>query len=528
MSDLNELLKRASAKQGKQIQPIKRDFGLKKTMALMSQDSIPTSPSLRSPDTSISDKKISLTQDKPETNSRQDEVQSIEPVVESVSQHIFKAPERPPEVLIAEGRLTHANIQPEPIKEAKSNLKTNIRQTQDIYESNSRQTQDRLDFEEFNLGQTQDKKAESQDKLKTQLETNSGHKLKTNVRQTQDDLETVSRHIKDKPKTISDSNIRKLGGLQKNILNVLLEICKIQGSRETGPVTTEYLAQSVGAAPLSIPKTVQRMEHSGFIERADFKPGRDGWTSYEIPGSVYQQLIHSETQDKLRTNLRHNLLQPKTNQRQNEAIPKTQLETEPKTSASSSKIDVFLKNNLSDYLSENTKPEPWFLELDFSKVYPIKAINVNVRIRELAQAMLSKEQVQNFLDRYKSWLATQDISKVNSQIALFCEKLKDFATIKQSDVEDCLTEDERLVEVQMASEMTKARAELDLISKAKAEQFTKEMSEKINREFDEWLISATEEDQIALSNPSGLAPLGSDYYKTALRAAYAEKVFKGN
>ncbi len=201
----------------------------------------------------------------------------------------------------------------------KNKPKTKLVQTQDKPKTKLVQTQDKP---KTKLVQTQDKPTHSKlpknAKPKTQPRTNLGQNL---------------RQSADKPKTIP--LFSELVGLQRKLLILLFDSCQINGSTCTENITIESLFLTLGNPKSSIQKTLQRIEKKGFIERKSYKNGRGGSTIYELPKSVYQQVLQNETQDKLRTNLR-----------QSTDKPKSQPRTQPRTMVSSSSSDLFNSLNL--------------------------------------------------------------------------------------------------------------------------------------------------------------------------------------
>jgi DNA-binding transcriptional regulator PaaX len=55
-------------------------------------------------------------------------------------------------------------------------------------------------------------------------------------------------------------------------------------------------------SPRVIRTTIQRLEKKGCIRRIEFKNGRGGWTRYELPESIYHEVLRSETSNKPATN----------------------------------------------------------------------------------------------------------------------------------------------------------------------------------------------------------------------------------
>ena len=76
------------------------------------------------------------------------------------------------------------------------------------------------------------------------------------------------------------------------------------------------------------------MEQKLLILRKSFRSGRGGWTIYELPEVVWNEILQNETSDKLRTNLGQLSDKPKTE-------PKTEPRTKPPYSSSN---DLYINN----------------------------------------------------------------------------------------------------------------------------------------------------------------------------------------
>ena len=179
-----------------------------------------------------------------------------------------------------------------------------------------------------NVGQTSDElrtdsnlvvssQKQTSDKPKTEPRTQP----RTNVGQTSDELRTIT-------------GFQALSGLQKEIVLLMYEICLQKGDRNTGPVSVEHLSLRTNSTRLSIQKSVQRLEQKQIVIRRQSRAGRGGWTVYELPESIWNQILQAETSDKLRTNLG-----------QISDKPKTEPKTEPRTSLSSSSRDLYSKES---------------------------------------------------------------------------------------------------------------------------------------------------------------------------------------
>lgn len=94
-----------------------------------------------------------------------------------------------------------------------------------------------------------------------------------------------------------------LVGLQKKITFLIYEACKASRNKITDPISIEYISTACKTTKLSAHKTIQRLENKKIIYRSHFKVGRGGWTQYGLYESIFQEILHEETQDKLRTNV---------------------------------------------------------------------------------------------------------------------------------------------------------------------------------------------------------------------------------
>jgi hypothetical protein len=308
----------------------------------------------------------------------------------------------------------------------------------------------------------------------------------------------------------------RLCGIGLNILNSLFSISLTNGNRITGPISIESITSLAKVKGTKTTQTViYRLEKDGFIKRDSFKAGRGGWTSYEIPNDVYNQLL------KLTTVVQQNLQQTYNK-------PTSQLTLQPTTNPSS-KIDSNNLNNISLVDLKNTtafeKEANWIKSLDFSPVAPIGAMQVNPSIRLLVQEKLQQEQVQDFLNRFKNWLATQQ--KIQNPLAIFCNKLKEFAIEGDSAVLGMMTDQEREIEVKFIEETKKAREQIQLIEKAKVEN-SRSQEEKLKAEaeveFEEWYKSASDFELSEMAAPIDLAPLRSNLHKISTKVVFMKRI----
>ena len=315
---------------------------------------------------------------------------------------------------------------------------------------------------EQNLGQSSDKKNESSDNPKTEPRTiigQSSDKPRTNVRhgilltsETSDNPKTEPRTIprtimgqsSDKPRTISA--FQALSGLQKNIVLFIYDLCRIKGERITAPVSIEHLYLKLGSTRLSVQKSIQRLEQKLLLARKEFRSGRGGWTVYELPESVWNEILQTETSDKLRTNLG-----------QTSDNPKTEPRTEPRTSVPCSSSNLNINNTTTT-------------ELDLWLSVP-KNLEGRVSIRQLRdfvkQGLISAEDLQSSLDGFAYDLEKGSIKAKNGNpVAILIGAVKSGGYISQSYLSELKAS---------LADVEKARQELHQIQ---AENVSKQLQEE--------------------------------------------------
>ena len=213
----------------------------------------------------------------------------------------------------------------------------------------------------------------------------------------------------------------------------------------------------------------------------------------------------------------------------------TDADTAPNTNANtkpSSKIDSIYNNT--NYLTgepdtnetqattqQQAQNLGWFKSLNFLAIPYIKPMMVNSAIRTLVETKLDPDDVQMFINKFKNWLVTQN--RIQNPLAIFCDKLKEFANEGDSPVLAVMSDEEMQVEYLMAQDLEKKRAEMDLINKARA--FKQEQGKEDL--FQEWLSQASDEEKKSIYPESGFAKYGSDIYNLGLKQAYLDSVKNG-
>ncbi len=324
---------------------------------------------------------------------------------------------------------------------------------------------------------------------------------------------TVVQHnlqqTSNKPTTkLFASGVNRLSGHGLTVLEILFKKCITNGSRQTGPLSIEAITSlASGPATRTMQTVIYRLAKDGYIFRAEFKAGRGGWTSYEIPQDIYNQMVQFSS--KLTTNVQHNLQQT---YNKPTSIPTSEL-----TTSAPSKLVSNINNNLTNSLEPKFEKPTWFKDLNFTAVHPIGPMQVNSSIRDLVQERLSPETVQEFLNKFKSWLAQQ--SRIQNPLAMFCEKLKELAVEGDSAILACMTEEERRIELEFAQQVEKAKAEMALIVKSKEHSANQEFESR----FENWYSSTSKQEHEKLHAGNGLVEYGTEIYKNVLKEKFRQQ-----
>ncbi len=312
----------------------------------------------------------------------------------------------------------------------------------------------------------------------------------------------------------------KLSGNRKKILETVFFLCQKNGSLTTGPLSRDSFENLTGIDGEVIRVTCNRLVSEGYLQKTESKRGAGGFLVFEINHLVYSQILASSF---------HNNSGIIPEQFRNNSV--TDNVTDNETSPSSKLVSNNINNNYLT-ISEQSKPidkptipvaqvqTSWFKELDFSAVAPISPMQVNSSIRNLVQEKLQPEQVQDFLNRFNSWLKTQQ--KIQNPLAIFCDRLKEFATEGDSAILSAMTDQEKKMnqeyEAKLLSELQNEINQKQELQKAKLEI----NKIKATEEFEKWYTSASDTELAQMIPPSGIAPLRSNLHKMSARSAFMQ------
>ncbi len=199
--------------------------------------------------------------------------------------------------------------------------------------------------------------------------------------------------------------VRCLSGQNKKLLNIFFNDCKSSGSLFTGKFTNELLCELMSVKPSTLKTIIYRLNNKNFINRHQSKSGRGGWMSFQIPQTIFGQLIDLE---KHETNLgNHNHWS--TNKT-------TDRSTNQSTNYSSS--SSYYVNNRDNETKEktttkefNSLPESWLnIEIpDVCKDFSFSKTHLKQIYHSKANS-LTHEDVQDSLEHFSYDLLNNNVS----------------------------------------------------------------------------------------------------------------------
>lgn len=304
-------------------------------------------------------------------------------------------------------------------------------------------------------------------------------------------------------------SILTLSGSQRILLEFLFDQCVFNNSLITPPITKEQLLRVTSLKEETALSSIKRLRSKFLIDRSQYKDGKAGWTKYKLSEITYKEIINFR-------NSKSPFAGPINFEAHNvRAKVGAGVRANPP-----SKIDSNL-NNVSILTNAPTLSAPtntgWFKTLDFSLVAPISPMQVNTSIRNLVESQLTFDDVQNFINRFLPWLSTQ--SKVNNVIAIFCDRLKEYAREGDSAVLYVMTEAEIKLESELAKRALNIRQEREFIQKEKELEVLSQKGD----EFEKWYTEASDQELLELQKSSAFLEFRSELYKKMVKSVYLER-----
>lgn len=294
-------------------------------------------------------------------------------------------------------------------------------------------------------------------------------------------------------------NIHSLPKYHRVIVEFMFSKCSQTGTNKTSHIFTNEILGVTGMKSRTYEDALARLIEDKILTVIDVRKGRSGFRTFEIHSNIFAQLIQeSRNPNKYHVNhhAEHHGFSP-------------------------SKEVSKLNNNITNYTQTANVVIPKkfnFKDLDFTELASLHWTQVNSSIRKLAEEKFEKEEMQLFVDKFMVWLATQ--KNVQSPIAIFCSKIKEFAEEGDSAVMQCLSKKELLLEKEL-----RAQAEQLQIAQQMADKYRNEVaSNALDEKFNTWISSLTDQDKLKFVPESNWAKLGSGAHNGALRAYFVENL----
>jgi predicted transcriptional regulator len=225
-----------------------------------------------------------------------------------------------------------------------------------------------------------------------------------------------------------------LVGLQRQILFFIYESCRASGSKISGPIGIQNLAETARSTVAAVRKALQRLEQKAFLIRAGYKDGRGGWTKYQLPSAAYNALLINETRAKV---------EPKLSQTR--AKVRTEVEPKPEPSSPCSSSNLNLSNTTTtDPTKTVSEAESFWLSVpkNLDGLVSVKQLREFVR-----QGFVSADDLQTSLDGFASDLEKGAVKAKNGNpVAILIGAIKSGGYISQqylSALKESLAEVER-------------------------------------------------------------------------------------
>jgi len=344
---------------------------------------------------------------------------------------------------------------------------------------------------------------------KYQLSINSKNTFKLSINKHQLSINKALDKALDKHQLSTNSEVYyyQLVGLEKEFIEYIYGLLQNAYSFKTESISTELLSVFFKKTPNRIRTLIQRLVEKKLLKIENSSRGKSSWRIFSLNEKIFNEI-------SLNNSIRHQLSTNKVS-----ILASTLASTFP------SKIDSIYNNTnyLTGELDANGIQTPsqqqaqnlgWLKSLNFSAIPYIKPMMVNSAIRTLVETKLDPDDVQMFINKFKNWLVTQN--KIQNPLAIFCDKLKEYANEGDSPVLAVMSDEEIQVEYLMAQDLEKKRAEMDLINKART--FKQEQDKEAL--FQEWLSQASEEEKKSLYPETSFAKFGSDIYTIGLKDAF--------
>ena len=367
---------------------------------------------------------------------------------------------------------------------------------QAIYKSDGACTEPRP-----NPVQTQTKGSSKWEQTQTEPSSNSDHGAAP-TEESQTKLSTQPRpQVRPKTdqtqiKVSSKASFSSVVGLQRQIILFVFDASKTSREKLTAPIALQNLADACQTTPAAAQVATRRLEKKELLCRGKFKNGRGGWTQYELPNSIFQELLQLETQAKLSSN---------PDQTQSKVSTQPRSQPRPSPLSSSSLINTTTTGNQEAAASEiSTFKIPEELrKLGFSE---------NHLAQLKRDSKLPLESISASIEALAYDLTFDDVRrKIRSPIGLIMKLLK--------------AGELYLSEKGFESEADRLFRECVQRAEKQKEEKTKLMEKFFDLKFEEWIEPMANEDLLKISQPVG--ELKGPFHIQQLKEHFRKEVFAG-
>lgn len=215
------------------------------------------------------------------------------------------------------------------------------------------------------------------DNIQDTIRKHTGNKEETTQETTQ---ETIRKQldISLDPTTLYNQLI-KLSGLQKNILNFIIDVCILRNGLETGPIETSTIAMCVKTTTGSVKISLKRLIDKGFIVRNKGKQAKGGYINLSVTNDVLVNVIQQRESN-------NRILNPA------ELLSSIRYQIDNNNSYSSS----ILINNTTTTKKQDHFPDEW-AEIDYESLSQIGFTKTQIKqLIEKNEPTIVQESINHF------------------------------------------------------------------------------------------------------------------------------------
>jgi hypothetical protein len=90
-----------------------------------------------------------------------------------------------------------------------------------------------------------------------------------------------------------ETSLSMLTGLQREVIVYIYNLCKTSGTKSTNKISLDFISSGLQKNAEIVKTTIKRLNKKGCLIRLDFKPGRGGWSKYELPDNIFRELLQN-------------------------------------------------------------------------------------------------------------------------------------------------------------------------------------------------------------------------------------------